>query len=370
MRDKEIVGLYQAYLDVYSNSNEEVEQLDEDFPKQVGDFLKRGGDELKKRLPGVAKVLSPVGPGQGTVTASQQKAQIKPVGEEVEQLDELSSEVRARAKHKRMQNLDAAQRREMDARNVGATMGEISKRAEETSDASAKFSKHNQLSSRHARSRKRMNKEEVENWVNSLIEEGYDLSEYTWDDMYEMYVTEGRYTSLSALSRESQKRKEDKERGRPETQAEIHGRLAMGDFSPGASQKERARGGRQRLKDRGKVPQKGGKDMFEHILEHLVAEGYADTNESALAIMANMSEEWRQSIVEGATGAFVPSRVDDFNNRRDMLKNRYGQDVGPRIPGPSGGGQYGEPPAPKAGVLKLARGTSSLKRGVESKNNA
>jgi hypothetical protein len=30
----------------------------------------------------------------------------------------------------------------------------------------------------------------------------------------------------------------------------------------------------------------------------LVAEGYADTNESALVIMANMSEEWRQSIVE------------------------------------------------------------------------
>ena len=39
-------------------------------------------------------------------------------------------------------------------------------------------------------------------------------------------------------------------------------------------------------------------DLFDTILEHLVAEGYADTNESALAIMANMSEEWRQSIVE------------------------------------------------------------------------
>jgi hypothetical protein len=37
------------------------------------------------------------------------------------------------------------------------------------------------------------------------------------------------------------------------------------------------------------------------LLEYLVAEGYADTNESALVIMAlvNMSEEWRQSIVEG-----------------------------------------------------------------------
>jgi GrpB-like predicted nucleotidyltransferase (UPF0157 family) len=39
-------------------------------------------------------------------------------------------------------------------------------------------------------------------------------------------------------------------------------------------------------------------DIFDAILEHLVAEGYADTNESALVIMANMSEEWRQSIVE------------------------------------------------------------------------
>jgi hypothetical protein len=39
-------------------------------------------------------------------------------------------------------------------------------------------------------------------------------------------------------------------------------------------------------------------DIFDAILEYLIAEGYADTNESALVIMANMSEEWRQSIVE------------------------------------------------------------------------
>jgi hypothetical protein len=111
-------------------------------------------------------------------------------------------------------------------------------------------------------------------------------------------------------------------------------------------------------------------DNFDIILEYLVAEGYADTNQSALVIMANMSEDWKQSIVEGSTGFSVPSRIDDFNNRRDELKNRYKQDVGPRIPGPSGGGQYGEPPAPKAMGLRLAKGTSSSKRGVESKNNA
>jgi hypothetical protein len=111
-------------------------------------------------------------------------------------------------------------------------------------------------------------------------------------------LEEGRNTSLQALSRESEQRKADKKRGRPETESETHSRLMMGKFRPGASQKERAEGGRQVLRDRGKVPKKGGKDMFEHILEHLVAEGYADTNEAALAIMANMSEEWRQSIVE------------------------------------------------------------------------
>lgn len=33
-------------------------------------------------------------------------------------------------------------------------------------------------------------KEGFELWVNSLIEEGYDLSNYTWDDMYEFYLDE------------------------------------------------------------------------------------------------------------------------------------------------------------------------------------
>jgi hypothetical protein len=39
-------------------------------------------------------------------------------------------------------------------------------------------------------------------------------------------------------------------------------------------------------------------DLFDLIKGHLLDEGYADTEESALVIMANMSEEWRQSIVE------------------------------------------------------------------------
>jgi hypothetical protein len=39
-------------------------------------------------------------------------------------------------------------------------------------------------------------------------------------------------------------------------------------------------------------------DMFDVVLGHLIDEGYADTEDAALQIMANMSEEWRESIVE------------------------------------------------------------------------
>ena len=44
-------------------------------------------------------------------------------------------------------------------------------------------------------------------------------------------------------------------------------------------------------------------DVFDYILEHLVAEGYADTNENALVIMTNMSEEWREEIIDEARRA-------------------------------------------------------------------
>ncbi len=41
--------------------------------------------------------------------------------------------------------------------------------------------------------------EEVENWVNSLIEEGYDLSEYSWEDMYEAYIEDINEAPMTAF---------------------------------------------------------------------------------------------------------------------------------------------------------------------------
>jgi hypothetical protein len=256
MRDKEITGLYQAYLDVYSNLNEEVEQL-----------------------------------------------------------DEISPEVISRTDLRRRKNLYDTEAEEMRARDAGATMGELSRLSANTSTAAAKVSKHRRLSSAHARSRARMNKEEVENWVNSLIEEGYDLSEYTWDDMYEMYVTEA--DSIAAMRERAAKRRKQRY-GASDTS-----RGGRDDFAPitdyEAANKKWAR-----------PTQKEETDLFGAILEHLVAEGYADTNESALAIMANMSEEWRQDIMEisdrkvAAVGRRRQANVDKAMSSDEYISDEPG----------------------------------------------
>ena len=47
------------------------------------------------------------------------------------------------------------------------------------------------------------------------------------------------------------------------------------------------------------IQQNNSVDMFELVKGHLMSEGYADNEKAALAIMANMSEGWRKSIVEG-----------------------------------------------------------------------
>ena len=39
------------------------------------------------------------------------------------------------------------------------------------------------------------------------------------------------------------------------------------------------------------------KDIYDIILSHLLDEGYAETPEAAEAIMVNMSEDWRDSII-------------------------------------------------------------------------
>ena len=51
-------------------------------------------------------------------------------------------------------------------------------------------------------------------------------------------------------------------------------------------------------------------DYFDAVKGYLIDEGYADTEESATAIMANMSEEWRQSIFEAQEARENPEKYE------------------------------------------------------------
>ena len=95
-------------------------------------------------------------------------------------------------------------------------------------------------------------------------------------------------------------------------------------------------------------------DLYDTILEHLITEGYADTNENALVIMANMSEDWRESILS-------EEPVQDYRNMKRADQNRSGirgreltHDTTPGLkgipqPGRGSGDKYTTPPAPRGG---------------------
>ena len=284
--------------------------------------------------------------------------------------------------------------------------------------------------------------EEVENWVNSLLEEGYDLSDYTWEEMYEGYIEEqsrgtrtgsnpnisqnpiaqairgdGPARTLSAADR-------SRANARPSSSPTFQNTGGFGRYAPPSAQVKTPaptrtpasdlKAGTRDLLNRTPAPTRtpapapapaartpgatpapasakvapkpaapaGGSaidrataaaskpaafspkpqsdvgkmidaskarqaaqtpkpatpapaarpmggarermlqrqsfDVFDVIKGHLIDEGYADTEESALVIMANMSEEWRESIVEN----LLPSK-QQIANRSSLATAKH-----------------------------------------------
>jgi len=79
-----------------------------------------------------------------------------------------------------------------------------------------------------------------------------------------------------------------------------------------------------------KVPLAAGTDLFDIVKGYLLDEGHAETEEEALYIMANMSEEWRQSIIEGLPippGGIKPDRMNPVDPVTG--KSKYKMITGP-----------------------------------------
>jgi hypothetical protein len=66
----------------------------------------------------------------------------------------------------------------------------------------------------------------------------------------------------------------------------------------GRSQTNRADAYGRSQKKKKENPQKEQVDLYDIILSHLLDEGYADTQEGAEVIMVNMSEDWREEVIE------------------------------------------------------------------------
>ena len=105
-------------------------------------------------------------------------------------------------------------------------------------------------------------------------------------------------------------------------------------------------------------------DAFDIIIEYLVAEGYADTNENALVIMANMSEEWRQIILEGFPGTpSTPRAGDAGTSGLKMIRTTGGQT------GYTNKHSSGET-LPSGTVNKIMSGNLMVKNNTKKNNNS
>ena len=274
MDSKELHNLHEAYLDVYAPQENIEEGLRSAVKRLLGGGKKEAeapkpesrGEQLRKKYN--------VGPEKSDTSA---KRQI---------LD------RSRAKAEKDE-------KEFGGSKYSKSVAQKSKAAHDRY-LKAGYSKYgaDDARGRGNKARKRaaaLNREEFEIIVNALIEEGYDLSSYTYDEMYEVCLDE-------AVKGASRHDTEMRKAAATEKKAGVKNRLSPSKGKDNADKMQSDINYFDKLTKKNMnvvgLVTKEEVEIFDTILEYLVAEGYADTNENALVIMANMSEEWRRSIVE------------------------------------------------------------------------
>lgn len=70
-------------------------------------------------------------------------------------------------------------------------------------------------------------------------------------------------------------------------------------------------------------------EIFNDILEYLVSEGYADTNDAAIAIIANMSEGWGHNLIEATLSAKAARAGKDIGKPGKMF-SKIAKEAGER----------------------------------------
>ena len=176
--------------------------------------------------------------------------------------------------------------------------------------------------------------EEVELWVNELLEEGYDLSEYTWEDMFEIYEATAmtrrgydeteirnkiakstgggeaadRATALAARqtfrgggsARDTLARRQRGDfRKTTSSSPGLHGYGHKSD-DPAVKAKQAARGAQRGVLTPREKKQlnREAYEAYEFVASYLLENNFAETLNDANVIIENMSENWFEIIME------------------------------------------------------------------------
>ena len=137
-----------------------------------------------------------------------------------------------------------------------------------------------------------LQREDIEWIVDALVNEGYDLSSYTWNDMYEICTEELNEAEKWIQKAIKKPGALSKQLGVPEKENIPAGTLRK------AAKKGGKLGKRARLALTLKGLRKEEVDLYDILFTHLLDEGYADTEKAAEAIIECMSEDWKDSILK------------------------------------------------------------------------
>ena len=169
---------------------------------------------------------------------------------------------------------------------------------------------------------------DIQEWVEALIEEGYDLDQYTDEELYEAYlaVLEEGYKKLPVdrmIAKSKQLSKLPKAPGEPRW-GKNDERASFIRKTAGTHNTSKVKKVEQQNRKRGenKDIQQENLDLYDLVSEYLVSEGFCDSYGDADVIMANMSEEWRESILDEAEKVFPLRKVADKTNKlRQRIKD-------------------------------------------------
>ena len=148
---------------------------------------------------------------------------------------------------------------------------------------------------------KAIRNEDFELWVNELLDEGYDLSDYTWDELYEGYKKYPAKKVANKINRmyddpntditfgKDAKRRNEMMRVYSHMKGEVHPLIrSESPKKSKAKEKENRREGEM----------KEEYNAYNLVIGHLLDEGFADDYDSANMMIERMSDEWLNEILE------------------------------------------------------------------------